>query len=75
MDPEEAQEVVLGDPVDTGFEVVNGEERWAYLGETNTGRILRVVISLRGERVRVITAFEPEKHWKVFYLEQRGGLQ
>jgi uncharacterized DUF497 family protein len=73
--PEEAEEVLLGDPLDAGFDVVDGEDRWAYIGETNEGRILRVVIAVRGERMRVVTAFEPEKYWKAFYLEQRGGLE
>ncbi len=72
--PEEAEEAILGDPVDLGFDVVNGEERWAYLGETSEGRILRVVITLRREHVRVLTAFEPSKNQKNFYLEQKAGL-
>jgi uncharacterized DUF497 family protein len=74
VEPEEAEEVVLGDPLDAGFETVDGEDRWAYIGETNEGRILRVVITIRGERVRVVTAFEPERYWKALYLEQRAGL-
>lgn len=73
--PEEAEEVLLGEPFDTEFEVVDGEERWAYIGESNERRILRVVITVRGQRMRVITALEPEKYWKAFYLEQRGGLK
>lgn len=60
--PEEAEEILLGDPFDLEFEVVDGEDRWGYIGETNEGRILRVVVTLRGERMRVVTAFEPEKH-------------
>jgi uncharacterized DUF497 family protein len=73
--PEEAEEVILGDPLDIGFGVIDGEERWSYLGETNDERILWITITLRGERMRVVTAFEPEKHWKVFYLEEKAGLQ
>ncbi len=73
--PEEAEEVILDDPLDIEFDVVEGEERWSYLGETNDARILRITITLRGKRIRVITAFEPEKHWKVFYLEEKAGLQ
>jgi predicted DNA binding CopG/RHH family protein len=53
--PEDAEEVILGDPLDIGFEVVNGEERWSYIGETSAERILRVVITLRGKRMRVPT--------------------
>jgi hypothetical protein len=73
--PDEAEEVIVGNPLDIGFDVVDGEERWSYLGETNDGRILWTTITLRGQRMRVVTAFEPERHWKVFYLEETAGLQ
>ena len=73
--PEEAEEVIVGNPLDIGFDVVDGEERWSYLGETNDGRILWTTVTLRGQRMRVVTAFEPERHWKVFYLEEKAGLQ
>jgi uncharacterized DUF497 family protein len=73
--PEEAEEVILGDPLDIGFDIVDGEERWSYLGDTNDGRILWTTITLRGKRMRVVTAFEPEKHWKIFYLEETAGLR
>jgi hypothetical protein len=73
--PEEAEEIILGDPLDIGLEVVDGEERSSHIGETNEGRILRVVITFRGERMRVVTAFEPGKQWKIFYFEQRAGWQ
>ncbi len=71
--PEEVEELILGEAIDAGFEVVDGEDRWAYIGETSSGRILRVVITLRGGRMRAVTGFEPERHWKLFYVEQRGG--
>ena len=73
--PEEAEEAILGDAVEIGFNVVDGEDRWTYIGEANEGRILWIAITLRGERMRVVTAFEPEKHWKVFYLEQKAAEQ
>lgn len=73
--PEETEGVILGDPLDVGFDVVNGEERWSYLGETNEGRILRVVITMRGERIRVLTAFEASRYQQNFYLERKAGLR
>jgi len=73
--PEEAEEVILGDPLDVGFDIVDGEERWSYVGETIDGEIIWVTITLRGKRMRVVTAFEPEKYWKVFYLEEKTELQ
>ena len=73
--PEESEEVVLGDPLDLGSEFVDGEVRWSYVGETNNRRILQVAITLRGERVRVVTAFEAPRYWKMFYLEQKAAPQ
>jgi uncharacterized DUF497 family protein len=73
--PEEAEEVLLSDSFDAGFDVVDGEKRWSYIGETGSERILRVVVTLRGEQTRVVTAFEAERHWKLLYLKQKAGLQ
>jgi uncharacterized DUF497 family protein len=70
--PEEAEEVVLGDPLDAGFDVVNSEERWSYLGETDEGRILRVLITMRGERIRVLTAFDASRYLKNFYIDKKA---
>jgi uncharacterized DUF497 family protein len=61
--------------LDVGFDVVNGEERWSYLGETEDGRILRVVITIRRELTRVLTAFEPSRFHKNLYLERKARLQ
>lgn len=72
--PEEAEEVLLGDPLDLKFQPEGGdEERWVYLGETNTGRILQVVMTLRGEKIRVVTAYDASKHEKRLYLEIKAG--
>jgi hypothetical protein len=73
--PEEAEEVLLGDPLDAGFDVVNGEERWSYLGETDEGRVLRVLIAMRGERIRVLTAFDASRYLKNFYIEKKARKQ
>jgi uncharacterized protein len=73
--PEETEEAILGEPLDIEFDIVDGEERWSYVGEASNGRILWVTITLRGKRMRVVTAFEPEKYWKVLYLEETAGLQ
>jgi len=73
---EEAEEVLGSDPLERDPEVSeDGEERWSYLGETARGRLLYVVVTLRGEKVRVVTAFDPPKQEKLFYLETKAGLQ
>jgi hypothetical protein len=71
--PEEAEEALLGDPLEMAFEIVNGEERWTYVGNTALGRILRVAITLRDERSRVVTAFVAPKYWREMFWEQKGG--
>lgn len=71
---EEAEQVLLGDPLELDFDPdVEGEERWTFLGETSRGRILAVVMTLRGEKVRVVTAFDPEKQDKLLYLKTKAG--
>ncbi|MGB6973853.1 MAG: BrnT family toxin [Terracidiphilus sp.] len=50
--PEEAEEVILSDPLEMGYDKSTlGEDRWSYLGETLLGRILQVVVTLRAEKV------------------------
>lgn len=72
--PDEAEQVLLNDPLDVHFDPdVNGEQRWTYLGETNNGRILNVVITVRNERIRVVTAYEAEKQDKLLYLDMKAG--
>jgi uncharacterized DUF497 family protein len=71
--PEEAEQVILGDPVDLGVEVVEGEERYLSIGSTKGGRVLLVVTALRQDRVRVVTAFEPIKRLIRFYYRERGS--
>jgi uncharacterized protein len=71
--PEEAEELMLGDPIEVGFEVIDGEDRWSYVGETNDGRILRVVIAIRGNRTRIVTAFKPSIRSRLLYLRKKAG--
>ncbi len=68
--PEETEQVILNDPLDLGMEIVEGEERVVNLGATAHGRILLVVTTVREDRVRVVTAFEPIKRLVQFYYQQ-----
>ena len=69
--PEEAEQVVLNDPVDLGMEIVEREQRYLNLGATVQHRILLVVTTWREDRVRVVTAFEPIKRLIQFYYQER----
>ncbi len=70
---EEAEEVLANKPLDLGSEVRNGEERVAHLGETSAGRILLVVVRVRLGRIRVVTAFTPNRQLRQFYANQKVG--
>ncbi len=72
--PEEAEQVLLGDPLEINFDADrNGEERWTYLGETARGRILMVIMTLRDKKMRVVTAFDAGSRDKRIYLETKAG--
>ena len=69
--PDEAEQVVLNDPVDLGMELVEGEERHLNLGVTVQRRVRLVVTTWREDRIRVVTAFEPIKRLIQFYYQER----
>ena len=69
--PEEAEQVILNDPVDLGLEIVEGEERYLNLGATLQGRVLLVVTTWREHRVRVVTSFEPIRSLIQLYYQER----
>jgi uncharacterized DUF497 family protein len=70
--PEEAEQVILGNPVDLGIEVIEGEQRFLNLGATPQGKVLLVVTTWRENRVRVVTAFQPVKRLTQLYYKERG---
>jgi uncharacterized DUF497 family protein len=74
VSPEEAEEALLADPMDFGFDVENGEECWSFAGETEEWRILRVSMTMRGTKVRVVTAFEPSRLQKTICVTWKAGL-
>jgi uncharacterized DUF497 family protein len=71
VSPEEAEQVILNDPVDLEMEIVAGEERYLNLGATMKGRVLLVVTTWREDRVRVVTALEPIKRLIQFRCQER----
>ena len=55
VEPREAEEVITNDPIDLSEGFRNGEERSEQIGETNNGRILRVLTTLRNGKIRVMS--------------------
>ena len=69
MTAEEAEQVVLGNPLDVEVQLRNGEERTIQVGETDLGRVLVVVTTFRGKRLRVVTAFPANKKLRNLYAK------
>jgi uncharacterized protein len=69
--PSEAEQVVLNRPVDLKSELRNGEERVPHIGETDAGRVLVVVTTLVGEKVRVVTAWPANKNYRRYFLSMK----
>jgi uncharacterized protein len=54
---EEAEEIFFRDPwVAEAFRAEDRESHWASLGQSERGRILRIVFTVRGSKLRVISA-------------------
>lgn len=74
--PEEAEQVILNRPVDLGTELRGGEPRMAQIGETNYGRVLVVISTTAGKRIRVVTAWPANKNYRRYFasLKRSGNV-
>jgi len=70
--PDEAEQVVKNEPLDVTLQSREGEPRIVQVGETDAQRILVVVTTWRGEKVRVVTAFPANARMRSFYLRQKA---
>jgi uncharacterized DUF497 family protein len=66
--PSEAEQVILNRPIDLEVQLRNGEERLPQIGETDAGRILIVVTTMRGKKIRVVTAWPGNKNYRSYFL-------
>jgi uncharacterized protein len=73
VEPEEAEEALTDHDRVVGKSYnVAAERRRAIIGRTETGRLLFVVITRRGRRIRVVTAYDAEEpHRKQYRKRQR----
>lgn len=69
---EEAEQVILNDPLDLELQLRSGEERTVQIGETNAGRILVVVNTWRRKKIRVVTAFAAPPRLRKLYINDRN---
>ena len=68
---EEVEKALSNDPIPIYEQDVEGEVRYVYYGETDSGRMLAVVLVERGEMIRVVTAYELDAGQKKDYLARR----
>jgi len=69
--PREAEQAILNRPIDLTRELRSGEVRIRQLGITDAGRILILVSTMVGERIRVVTAHDASRRLRAYYLTIR----
>lgn len=67
----EFEQAMTNGPVFMDVDDESGEERWYALGATDTLRVLFLVFTYRGERVRPITGWEASKKLREAYLHRK----
>lgn len=67
----EVERALSNDPIPIYEQDIDGEVRYVYYGETDARRLLAVVMVERGEKIRVVTAYDLDAGQKRDYLVRR----
>ena len=67
----EAEQALYNDPIPIYGQEVEGEVRFVYYGETDDGRLVAVVVTEKGEKLRVVTAFDLDAGQRRDYIDRR----
>jgi uncharacterized DUF497 family protein len=67
--PEEAEHVLLNDPLELMVQIHGDEERVLHVGATKALRYLVVLTTWREERLRVVTAYEAPRALRLKYIQ------
>jgi hypothetical protein len=59
--PDEVEQVIANDPISLEVVIRKGERRTVCAGWTDSGRVLKVVYTVRNGRIRVVTAHEDRR--------------
>lgn len=70
--PEEAEQVLQNDPIDLERQIQNYEERFVHLGETDAGRVVFVIVTVREDALRVVSAFPADRANRKHYLNEKA---
>ncbi|MEO8660826.1 MAG: BrnT family toxin [Bryobacteraceae bacterium] len=68
----EVEQALTKDPIQVYEQDADAEVRYIYYGETERNRMIAVVLSERGNKIRVITAYDLDAGQKREYLERRA---
>ena len=68
---EEVEKALSNDPIPIYEQDVAGEARYVYYGETDSGRLLAVVLVERDDNIRAVTAYDLDAGQKKDYLARR----
>ncbi|MBV9745679.1 MAG: BrnT family toxin [Acidobacteriia bacterium] len=71
ISPEEAEEAVVIEPLDVDIQQQKDEPRVLCFGRTTSGRLLTVLYTERGDKIRVVTAYEMTKSQQRLYFRER----
>jgi uncharacterized DUF497 family protein len=67
----EVEQALSNGPILIYEQSVGGEARFVYYGETDSGRLLSVVMTERDDRIRVVTAYPLDAGQKRDYFSRR----
>ncbi len=68
----EFEQAMANDPILVDFSDESGEERWYALGATDTLRVLFLVFTYNGERIRPVTAWNAGRKLREAYFRRKG---
>jgi uncharacterized protein len=69
VDPEEAEEAILIEPLEADVQSHVSEDRVLCFGHTKSGRLLTILYADRRGKIRVVTAYEMTKAQQQMYFE------
>jgi uncharacterized DUF497 family protein len=74
LTPDEVEFALYGFTFDIEYQDWYDEERFAEVGVTARSRYLTIITTWRGDRIRVVTAFDATPALIEEYLRRRGNL-
>ena len=67
----DVEQALSNSPILIYEQIVGGERRFVYYGETGAGRLLAIVLTERDDRIRVVTAYKLDAGQKRDYFARR----